>query len=88
MSKRNEEAQRVAVEYWKKLEAGGMAYEFTPETLVVGSFRDGLLCEEKAHRGEIRDLIKTHNKALKECCEEIAGLKIKLEIAKLAKGAT
>lgn len=29
-------------EYWKQVEATGMAHEWGPKTLVMGSYRDGL----------------------------------------------
>ena len=81
MSKRNEEIQRLAEDYWRKVEAGGIAYEYAPKTLVVASFHDGFKCALSAHKSEIRDIVKQHNAAMKEACNEIASLKIRLEIA-------
>lgn len=83
MSKRNEAIQQTAEQYWEKLSAGGMAFEFSPKTL--GSYRDGMRAAEKAFRGELRDLIKAHNKTIGELTNQIAGLKLKAEIDALTK---
>jgi hypothetical protein len=64
VSKINEQAECVAVEYWEKVEATGLAYEFTPKTLVIAAFRDGLLAELKSHRNEVRQL-ERENAALR-----------------------
>lgn len=72
MSKINEQAQRLAVEYWEKVEATGMAYEFTPKTLVIAAFRDGLLAELKSHRNEVRQL-RRENAALRKDLERFTG---------------
>ena len=57
--------QRMAEQYWRKVESGGMAYELAPQTLVVGSFRDGLKSGLAAHRAEILKL-ERENAELKQ----------------------
>jgi hypothetical protein len=80
VSKRNEAIQQAAEQYWKQLEAGGMAHEFCAKTLVVGSYRDGVRAAEKAFRAELRDLVKAHNKTVHELTHQIAGYKLRAEI--------
>lgn len=46
----------AAAKYWEKVEATGMAYELTPQTLVTTSYSEGAIYAENANKKDLEVL--------------------------------